>query len=254
MDSETKIFVSHASEDKEGFVRDFSELLRTRCHVWYDEYSLPFAAPIFRSISAGLNECDFGVVVLSPSFFTKKWTQDEIAALFASETVERRRIIPLWKDVTLEQVAQFSPILADRRGISCAEGPAHAVECVVQAIDDASRDSDYTHRQAAAASPEDHLAALGEQLDRHYAGIAMINAPDAPLKVREAQNSLFAEVEARIEQVALRSPKFSLTWNSDDFRCLPFYIKFLNVTLPNQDVFFTARGHPSKSRHPQPSS
>src|SRR2546426_3995304 len=48
--------------------------------------------------------CDFGVVVLSPAFFSKKWPQAELDGLFALETVTRKIILPVWKDISENEV------------------------------------------------------------------------------------------------------------------------------------------------------
>src|SRR5262245_37838781 len=103
----TKLFLCHATEDKEPFVRDLADALSRFFWVWYDEYSLPPGGSIFQSISAGLAQCDYGVVVLSKPFFGKKWTQAELGGLFARETDTSHRIIPVWKEISFDEVAQF---------------------------------------------------------------------------------------------------------------------------------------------------
>jgi hypothetical protein len=46
--------------------------------VWYDEYSLKIGDRLRASIDRGLANCQFGVVVLSPAFFAKNWTEYEL--------------------------------------------------------------------------------------------------------------------------------------------------------------------------------
>jgi len=90
--------------------------------VWYDEYVLKPGDSLLEKISAGLRDCDRGIVVLSPLFFKKDWPQFELDGLFASETKERKILIPIWIDVTKADVLQFSPIPADRVAIKAADG------------------------------------------------------------------------------------------------------------------------------------
>jgi hypothetical protein len=84
-----KLFISHASEDKDEFVRALAEMLRLDFEVWYDEYVLTLSDSLLQKINQGLRESDYGIVVLSCAFFAKRWPQAELDGLFALET-ERR--------------------------------------------------------------------------------------------------------------------------------------------------------------------
>jgi hypothetical protein len=112
-------FISHASEDKEAFAKELAAALKRNCEfeVWYDDYSLRLGDSLSRSITKGLHSCDYGIVVLSPDFFSKKWPANELAGLFALETKERKVILPILHNVTVEDVQKCNPILADRKAI-----------------------------------------------------------------------------------------------------------------------------------------
>src|ERR1700744_6442694 len=97
-----KLFISHASEDKDGFVRPLAEELRKRHEVWLDEYELTVGDSLRGKIDAGLASCDFGLVVLSPSFFPKGWPKLELDALISMEAASGKIILPIWKDVDSE--------------------------------------------------------------------------------------------------------------------------------------------------------
>src|ERR1700730_1573769 len=116
-DHTPNLFLSHAWEDKDTFVRSLAEALRLEFDVWYDEYALKPGDSLLEKISEGLRSCDRGIVVLSRHFFEKPWTQAELNGLFALETKERKILIPIWLDVTKKDVLNFSPILADRVAI-----------------------------------------------------------------------------------------------------------------------------------------
>ncbi|WP_456386108.1 toll/interleukin-1 receptor domain-containing protein [Profundibacter sp.] len=113
-------FISHASDDKEGFVRDFAaELERCGANVWYDEATLKVGDSLRRSIDRGLASSRFGVVVLSEAFFRKEWPQRELDGLTALETTDgESRILPIWHKVSKDEVARFSPVLADRLALN----------------------------------------------------------------------------------------------------------------------------------------
>ena len=107
-------FICHASEDKDEVVRELAERLRSRgANVWYDEFTLSVGSRLRREIERGLAHSRFGIVVVSESFFAKDWPQRELDGLFALDTKEQSRILPIWHKVTRDEVAQRSPILAD---------------------------------------------------------------------------------------------------------------------------------------------
>lgn len=109
------VFISHASEDKDDIVRALAEGLRLAgLDVWYDEFTLRVGDSLRRKIDEGLSASRFGLVVLSPSFFAKEWPQRELDGLVQLEVAGRARILPLWHKVTRDEVASFSPTLADK--------------------------------------------------------------------------------------------------------------------------------------------
>jgi hypothetical protein len=53
-------FISHASEDKDGLVRELAEALRTKgARVWYDEFTLRIGDSLRRNIDQGLANSRF---------------------------------------------------------------------------------------------------------------------------------------------------------------------------------------------------
>ena len=134
-----KLFISHASEDKENLVKPLVEKLTKYFNVWYDEYELKLGDSLRAKIDEGLTSCDFGVVVLSPAFFSKKWTQAELNGLFALEDKNRKIILPIWHNVTLQEVTKFSPIIADRLAVTTEKGLDRIVEEIRTASSVSSR-------------------------------------------------------------------------------------------------------------------
>ncbi len=109
------VFISHASEDKDAFVRPLAvALCNLGVKVWYDEFSLRLGDSLSRSIDKGLAESAFGIVVISPHFITKPWPERELCGLVAREIGEGRVILPIWHGVTRSNVLKFSPPLADK--------------------------------------------------------------------------------------------------------------------------------------------
>ena len=112
------IFISHASEDKDKFVRPLAVALTAlRVSVWYDEFSLKPGDSISRSIDKGIAGSRFGLVVISPAFLSKRWTEHELRGLVSREISEDAVIIPVWHGVKRRDVLEFSPSLADKWAI-----------------------------------------------------------------------------------------------------------------------------------------
>ena len=108
-------FICHASEDKEGFVRQLAETLEDKgACVWYDEFTLNVGDSLRREIDRGLANSRFGVVILSEAFFKKEWPQKELDGLVALEIQGLSRILPIWHKVSVDEVARYSPMLADK--------------------------------------------------------------------------------------------------------------------------------------------
>jgi hypothetical protein len=118
------VFISHASEDKESFVEPVANSLAAfGVRVWYDQFSLKLGDSLSRSIDEGLAQSEFGLVVLSPVFFAKKWPEYEFRGLTARELHGKKVVIlPIWHNVGFEDVLKFSPPLADKLAIRSTEG------------------------------------------------------------------------------------------------------------------------------------
>lgn len=115
----TKIFISHASEDKDDLVRPLAHALKSKgLRIWYDEFVLKAGDSLRCSIDRGLSECEFGLVILSHNFFSKEWPQRELDALYSAEIEGRSKIIPIWHKIDANGVTAYSPLLADKVAIS----------------------------------------------------------------------------------------------------------------------------------------
>ncbi|KPH67019.1 toll/interleukin-1 receptor domain-containing protein, partial [Oceanobacillus caeni] len=108
-------FISHASDDKDEFVRPLAEELnKMGLEVWYDEFTLKVGDSLRRSIDQGLAAARFGIVVLSSSFFKKNWTQYELDGLVAREIQGNKIILPIWHKISKSELMSYSPSLADK--------------------------------------------------------------------------------------------------------------------------------------------
>jgi TIR domain len=117
------VFLSYASEDRLEVAEPLAEALASfGVKVWYDRIELQIGDSLRRKIDEGLNLCRYGVVILSPAFFSKHYPKIELDGLAQREINGSKVILPVWHRVTDVQVRSFSPPLADRIAALSEEG------------------------------------------------------------------------------------------------------------------------------------
>ena len=125
------VFISHATEDKEAFVRPLaSSLQKSGLQVWFDEATLTIGDSLRQKIDEGLAQSRFGIVVLSKYFFAKQWPQQELDGLVSREVAGIKVILPVWHEIGREEVTERSPLLAGRLAARSSDG----VDTVVQQL------------------------------------------------------------------------------------------------------------------------
>jgi len=109
------VFICHASEDKPFVEPLVSALKADRISVWYDRDKIKWGDDLRSSIDKGLLNSRFGIVVFSKAFLKKKrWTKHELNGLFAKESTGERVILPIWHEVTQDDLAGYSSSFSDR--------------------------------------------------------------------------------------------------------------------------------------------
>lgn len=136
---EYDVFISHASEDKDSVVRPLAYALKGGgLSVWYDEFELRIGDSLRRKIDAGLAKSRFGVVVLSRSFFGKGWTNYELDGLVTRAVSGEQVLLPIWHEITKQELIGYSPSLADKVARSTG---THTVEEIAAEIVDVIREA-----------------------------------------------------------------------------------------------------------------
>jgi TIR domain len=86
-------------------------------------YNLNLGDSLRARINDGLSRYRYGVVVLSPSFFAKQWPMREVRAFLALEDADgRKRLLPVWHQVDVDDVMRQAPLLRDCLGVSTKLG------------------------------------------------------------------------------------------------------------------------------------
>lgn len=95
-----KVFISHASEDKDRFVIGFASRLRTQgIDAWLDRWEmLPGDSLVDKLFEEGIHSATAVVVVLSTNSVDKPWVREEINAAFVKHVAGGTKLIPVVLD------------------------------------------------------------------------------------------------------------------------------------------------------------
>jgi hypothetical protein len=125
-------FISHATEDK-GFVKVLADMLISfGVSVWYDDYQIGLGDSIRAKLGEGLLDSEYGIVVLSPNFFAKKWPKQELAAL--ANILDSGRLVPVFHNISVEEVGAKDPLLLDIKGISSERGDHYIASLIAKKV------------------------------------------------------------------------------------------------------------------------
>ena len=134
---EYDVFVSHAWEDKEGFVDEFvAELEKLDIKVWYDKQRIKWGDSMRARIDDGLKKSKFGIAVISPDYIAegKYWTKAELDGLFQLESVNGKMLLPIWHNITKQQVMNYSPIIASKLAMTTASMTAEEIASEMKSL------------------------------------------------------------------------------------------------------------------------
>lgn len=192
MTEKPDVFISHASPDKDGFVRPLAEALRKLgVAVWYDEFSLELGDSISEQIDRGIAHSRFGIVVVSPAFISRNWTKHELRSLVSREVDQDIRIIPVWHGVTKKEVSDFSPSLADKLAVDTSQ--VDAMEAAIRILRAVRPDLYSAHPRGelerlasgtAIAELQEEIESLQAELEEYrcpHCGAALSTRADAPM-------------------------------------------------------------------------
>jgi hypothetical protein len=194
------VFLCHASEDK-SFVEPLAQALKAAgIKVWYDNFRLDWGDNLRPSIDRGLASSRYGIVIFSKAFLgKKKWTEHELNGLFAKEG-EEKVILPIWHNITREDVLPYSPSLADRLAIKTAELSIDQIVEKVKNVLDLKTSEIIPQRVASEAKQQIKEGVESETARRLYRAV---------LKVRDAMSYVRAPwiPLAEMEAAAAKYPK-----------------------------------------------
>lgn len=110
---EKDVFISYSHSDSKEVAKLLGEELTSMgLDVWLDDIEMSIGSSIRESIDDGLTQSEYGVVILSESYF-EGMSEWELNGLVEKHTSEEDVILPLWYEVDYDYVYQQSPSLAD---------------------------------------------------------------------------------------------------------------------------------------------
>ncbi|MEH7444279.1 TIR domain-containing protein [Bacillus sp. JJ1122] len=113
---EFDVFLSHSSLDKEIFVSELSEKLSEKgLKVFEDVKVFKIGQSQTDMMNMGILNSRFVVVFLSSNFIKSGWSDYEFKSFLNREINEKRIIIlPIWHDISTEDVRRYNPYLVDK--------------------------------------------------------------------------------------------------------------------------------------------
>lgn len=129
-----RAFLSYASEETElasKLVQGFSS---KGIKIWYAPIELKVGDKVLDSIERGMKESEYAILLISNNYLNKGWTKYEMDVLIRENIEKDRKILPIWHEVTKEQVEEKISGLAGIFALNSAIGAENLVGKLVEAM------------------------------------------------------------------------------------------------------------------------
>lgn len=128
-------FISFADEDKHYTAQLVKLLEKKGLQVWFSGTELrKKPTDLLDDVNQGMAQSKYGIAVISSHYIRKKWTKTELGALFAREPEDEKTLIPLWHEITYDELRQKLPIICDRFAFETKNGLEETAQKVYQII------------------------------------------------------------------------------------------------------------------------
>jgi HEAT repeat protein len=132
------VFVSYASEDRAAVAKPIAEaLMALGWVVWFDEFELRVGDSLMDSLNQGIAQSTAGLLIISPTYLARDhgWARIELDGLVARQILTRRTLIlPVWHEVSAEEVTAVLPTLGGRKAADSSDGPQGVAQAVSAAL------------------------------------------------------------------------------------------------------------------------
>lgn len=128
MNGERDVFIAHAHQDKQEFVRPLAGALGRRgVSCWVDEASIGPGDSLIDAINEGLRGAQYIVVPITRRFLDAPWAPRELNAALHLEARQRRTIVIPVLAVDQQRIEDY-PLLLDKRWLEWSEGLDHVAD------------------------------------------------------------------------------------------------------------------------------
>jgi TIR domain len=129
------VFISHASEDKKEVAEPLKRALEDEgLSVWMDASEIELGDSMRLQMENGLGQSRWGVVIVSPAFLGKYWTQSELDGLFGLEGPGRKVILPVYYQIGPDEVRAQHPMLAAKKAVFWRDGLARVASEILGVV------------------------------------------------------------------------------------------------------------------------
>lgn len=137
---EYDVFLSHSSLDKKEYVTELSEKLEGKgLSVFEDVKVFKIGQSQTDMMNFGILNSRFVVVFLSVNFIESGWSEYEFKSFLNREINEKKIIIlPIWHNVTVEEVKNYNPYLVDKYALNTSK---YSLDQIVDSINQVIQDS-----------------------------------------------------------------------------------------------------------------
>lgn len=137
---EYDVFLSHSSLDKEEYVTELSDKLEEKgLSVFEDVKVFKIGQSQTDMMNFGILNSRFVVVFLSENFIKSGWSEYEFKSFLNREINEKKIIIlPIWHNVTVEEVKNYNPYLVDKYALNTSK---YSLDQIVDSITLVIKDS-----------------------------------------------------------------------------------------------------------------
>jgi hypothetical protein len=109
------VFISYATEDRADVAKPLADVLESYgLRVWLDVLSLGIGDSLRGGIDQGIARSGFAVVIVSPSYIAKPWTNYEFEGIVNMTIDGQQALLPIWHRITKAEVRSFSPSLVGK--------------------------------------------------------------------------------------------------------------------------------------------
>jgi len=97
---------------RRGLLPDPSALKARGFKIWHAESVLEPGDKLLESVEQGLRDSSYGILLISPDYLRKGWTQYEMDILIRQHIEQSKKLFPIWHQLEKAQVEARSPGLA----------------------------------------------------------------------------------------------------------------------------------------------